>query len=221
MLALYTVVHGTNADADRVSQQVRSVHSAVRGRVRASAGRYRAGTEYSALDPALQLWVHSTLVDTGLVMYETFVSSLAAVDQEAFYQDMKLVARVFGVPVRTIPPTLSDFRAYQRDCVERGEVAVSDAARAVAATVLDPPIPFALRPAVRVLNLATVGLLPRELREQYGLPWNRPREALLRSSAAAVRRGLPLLPPQVRLLDPEDLSRRRKARPLGLLAAYG
>ena len=221
MLALYTVVHGTKADAERVSQQVRSVHEAVRGRIAARAGRYRAGSEYSALDPRLQLWVHSTLVDTGLVMHETFVSPLVAEDQEAFYEDMKLVAGIFGVPARIMPPTLADFRAYQRDCVERGEVAVTDAARAVAATVLDPPIPLALRPAVRVLNLATVGLLPRELRRQYGLPWSRAHDALLRSSAAAVRRGLPLLPSQVRLLDPEDLSRPRKARPLGLLAAYG
>ena len=221
MLALYTVVHGTTADAERVSRQVRAVHGAVRGRIRVRAGRYRAGTEYSALDPALQLWVHSTLVDTGLVMYETFVARLAAAEQEDFYQDMKVVARVFGVPAHIIPPTLSDFRTYQRDCVDREKVVVTDAARAVAATVLDPPVPLALRPAVRVLNLATLGLLPRPLREQYGLPWSRAHDALLRSSAAAVRRGLPLLPSQVRLLDPEDLSRRRKARPLGLLAAYG
>jgi uncharacterized protein (DUF2236 family) len=220
MLALYTVVHGTKADAERVSQRVRSVHATVRGRIPARMGELAARTEYSALDPKLQLWVHSTLVDTGLVMHETFVSPLEAAEQEAFYDEMKVVARVFGVPARILPPTLADFRAYQRDCVERGEVVVTDAARAVAATVLDPPVPRALRPAVRVLNLATVGLLPWDLREQYGLPWSRAREALLRSSAASVRRGLPLLPARVRLLDPEDLERRRKARPLGLLAAF-
>jgi uncharacterized protein (DUF2236 family) len=220
MLALYTVVHGTKADAERMSRRVRAVHAGVRGRLAAPLGSFAAGSAYSALDPKLQLWVHSTLVDTGLVMHETFVARLAPVEQEAFYAQMKVVARVFGVPARIIPRTLADFRAYQESCLDGGEVRVTDAARAVAATVLDPPVPLALRPAVRVLNLATVGLLPRELREQYELPWGRAREGLLRSSAAAVRRGLPLVPSQVRLLDPEDLSRRRKARPLGLLAAF-
>src|SRR2546427_622103 len=63
MVALYTVVHGTKADADAVAAQVRGVHARVAG--------VANGRRYSALDPELQLWVHSTLVDTGLVVYET------------------------------------------------------------------------------------------------------------------------------------------------------
>jgi len=55
------------------------------------------------------MWVHATLVDTGLVMYQTFVGRLERDVQEAFYDDMRLVARIFGVPARVVPPTLADF----------------------------------------------------------------------------------------------------------------
>jgi uncharacterized protein (DUF2236 family) len=212
MVALYTVVHGTKRDADRVASQVRAVHERVAG--------VTEGREYSALDPALQLWVHSTLVDTGLVMYETFVGRLAEDDRQAFYAEMKAVARVFGIPPRVLPRTLAAFRAYQGRCLESDELVVTDAARAVAATVLEPPLPLALRPAARVLNLATVGLLPPQIRERYGLGWNAAHATTLRLCAASVRRTLPLLPARVRLLDPEDLTARRRDRPLGLLAAF-
>ena len=208
MVALYTVVHGTKEAADRVAARVRAVHERVAG---ATDGR-----AYSALDPELQLWVHSTLVDTGLVMYETFVGRLEENEREAFYAEMKIVARVFGV----LPRTLDDFRAYQRRCLETGELVVTDAARAVAATVLEPPLPLALRPAARVLNLATVGLLPPQLREQYGLGWTTAHATAFRLAAGSVRRTLPLLPARVRLLDPDDLTARRRDRPLGLLAAF-
>lgn len=162
--------------------------------------------------------MHATLVDTGLVMYETFVGQLSEADREAFYADMKTVARVFGVPARVLPRTLADFRDYERRCVEQ-DLVVSAAARAVAATVLDPPVPLPLRPPARVLNLATVGLLPAPIRTQYGLRWTPAHAMALRAAAASVRRTLPLFPARVRLLDPIDLAERRRDRPLGLLAA--
>jgi uncharacterized protein (DUF2236 family) len=78
---------------------------------------------------------------------------------------MKVVAGYFDVP--SIPATLAEFREYQRETIPT--LRVGDDARAVASTVLAPPVPRALRPLVRVLNVVTVGLLPAELREQYGL----------------------------------------------------
>lgn len=220
MVALYTVVHGSRAEADRVGLAVGAVHRAVNGRLSRPLGPYPAGTRYSALDPALQMWVHATLVDTGLVMFETFVGRLDRGERERFYADMKVVAEVFGVPRATIPRTFIEFRDYMEGCLSSREVVVSDPARAVAEVVLRPPLPRALLPAVRTVNLATIGLLPPMLREQYGFRWSRADEAVLRASAAGVRRLLPLLPSSLRVLDPEDLRRRRKARPLGLLVAY-
>ncbi len=220
MTALYTVVYGSKAEAERAGARVRSVHAKVSGRIRERMGVFPAGTPYSAQDPALQLWVHATLVDTGLVMYETYVRPLARDEQEGFYQDMKVVARMFGMPAGVIPATLADFWAYKRERLASDEIRVTDAARKVGEVVLDPPVPFVLRPAFRALKLATIGLLPEELRAQYGLRWNAAHQALLAASAESVRRLLlPRLPARLRVVGPEDLAERSKARPLGLLAA--
>jgi uncharacterized protein (DUF2236 family) len=119
---------------------------------------------------------------------------------EEFYEQMKTVATVFGVPEAVHPRTLADFRAYQRGMIASGEVRVGDDARAVAEAVLRPPVPTALRPAVRALALSNVGLLPEPLREQYGLRWSRAHGLWLAASSQSSRRlVVPLLPKPLRL----------------------
>ena len=71
-------------------------------------------------------------------------------------------------------------------------------ARAIAATVLSPPVPLPLRPALRALAVQSAGLLPPALREQYGLRWTRADGLALRASSQSCRRLVPLLPPVLR-----------------------
>jgi uncharacterized protein (DUF2236 family) len=203
MTALYTIVFGTRAEADRIGDIVRTVHRHVRGE--------RDGRAYSAADPELMLWVHSTLVDTGLAMYETYVGAVEPALAEEFYEQMKVVATVFGAPPEIHPPTLADFRAYQRAMLET-ELRVGADAREVARSILEPPVPAALRPAVRGLVLANIGLLPEPLRDQYGLPWGRARHAFLAASSRSARHiVVPLLPKPLRLTQ---------RVPLRVLAAF-
>src|SRR5204863_693630 len=102
----------------------------------------------------------------GLVMYETFVGSLEREVQEAFYDDMKLVARIFGVPRQVVPSTLADFEDYRRELLRGDVLRVGQDARAVAGVVLRPPVPAALRPGFGALGALTAALLPEELRER-------------------------------------------------------
>ena len=190
MTGLYTIVFGTREEAERVGTVTRAAHEGVCGG--------RGGRSYSAAEPALMLWVHSTLVDTGLVMYETFVRQLEPAMAEDFYQQMKVVATLFGVPPDVHPPTLSDFRSYQRSMLESEEVRVGPDACAVAATVMAPPAPLPLRPALRAIAAQGAGLLPPTLREQYGLRWTRADGLALRASSQSCRRLLPLLPAVLR-----------------------
>lgn len=221
MNAIYTVVYGTRAEADRAAARVRTIHAGVRGSIPEHRGLYPAGTCYAAREPRLLLWVHGTLVDTALVMHETFVRPLKEEEREAFYEDMKLVAKLFGTPASVIPGTFSDFQAYRRERLASGEIVVTDAAREVAETVLRPPLPLALRPALEALGLLTAGLLPESLREQYDLRWDRARAALLAASAQALRRAvLPLLPDIVRTVGPERRARDRRMLPFDPLTAF-
>jgi uncharacterized protein (DUF2236 family) len=202
MTALYTIVFGTRAQGEHIGAITRAAHSRVSGT--------RGGRTYSAADPALMLWVHSTLVDTGLAVYETYVGRVEPMIAEEFYEQMKVVATVFGVPPEIHPPTLADFRSYQRSLLDSGEVRVSADAHAVAAAMFAPPVPLPLRPALRALATQGVGLLPPTLREQYGLPWTRADRLALLASSRSCRRLVPLLPPVLR---------RTERLPLRLLTA--
>lgn len=192
MAALYTIVFAPREEADRVGELTRRAHGRVRGE--------RDGRPYSARDPELMLWVHSTLVHTGIGMYETYVAPLEPAAEEEFYEQMKVVATVFGVPPDVHPRTLADFRAYQSRMIASGEARVGDDARAVARTVLDPPVPAAFRPGLREVALASAALVPDELRAQYGLRSGPARRVLHAASARSARRlVVPLLPRPLRL----------------------
>ena len=67
--------------------------------------------------------------------------------------------------------------------------------------VLKPPVPLAARPLLELANQITVGLLPREIRRQYGLRWDPARALALHGGAEYVKRVVvPLLPGRVRLV---------------------
>lgn len=106
--ALYLIVYGSTEEAERAGEAVRGVHAHVRGRTRTQLGPFPAGTRYAASDPDLMLWVHATLVETSLAVYGRFVGRLAPDEEEAYYREMALVARVFGLPSSALPATLAD-----------------------------------------------------------------------------------------------------------------
>jgi uncharacterized protein (DUF2236 family) len=196
--ALYTVVFGTCAEADAAGARVQAAHRRVHGRIRAPMGVFPAGTPYSATDPELQVWVHSTLVSTGIAMHETYVGPLTPEDCETFYEEMKVVARIFGVPDGALPATIDDMHAHEQRLLDEGVLCVTDAARLVARTVLSPPVPVAFRLPLAALARANAGLLPPQLREQYGVHWNQLYAFGLAASSRASRALLPVAPSPLR-----------------------
>ena len=49
-----------------------------------------------------------------------------------------------------------------------------------------------------MFRFVTVGMLPRRLREQYGLPWDGRRKLVLRAGTTATRTMLTMVPPPIR-----------------------
>jgi uncharacterized protein (DUF2236 family) len=188
MTALYTIVFGTRAEADRMGQIVQLVHTSVRGELREDVGLFSAGTPYAADDPELMLWVHGTLVDTGIAMHEAYLGPLSRDDRAAFYREMSVVARVFGVPEAALPRTLVDFDEFRQDLVARSVLAIGPDARVVELSVLKPPVPLPLRPAVRAVTLAGIALLPDDVRELYGLRLGATRSAVITAARTSLRR---------------------------------
>jgi uncharacterized protein (DUF2236 family) len=195
---------GTRAEADAAARRVRAMHRQVRGRLRRPVGRYPAGTEYRADDPELLLWVLFTLVDSGLVVYRTYVGALSPEEESAYWADYRVIGRLFGLRERDMPRTLADLDDYRRSMLEGDALHVTDWARERArAIVLEPPVPLAARPLVEAINFVTIALLPDRIRSEYGFSPVPPafvRKAVVRVGGEYVKRAvLPLLPERMRL----------------------
>jgi uncharacterized protein (DUF2236 family) len=203
-----TTVFGSAAQALRAVRAIEGIHDHVHGVLEDDDGPFRRGTPFDANDPALLFWVHATLVDSALLVYERCVGRLTARERAAFYAESTISARLFGIPSDRIPPTLPDFRAYMRDMLRGPTLAVGPTSRAIAAALLDPPLPLGLRQLAGSTRLFTVGLLPPSIRRRYGYPWSGTRDRALRMLTAAIRTGLPVLPliartfPQARRASP-------------------
>jgi uncharacterized protein (DUF2236 family) len=182
--ASYTMVFGTTEEAERTAAAIRAVHDRV------------TGPGYYANDPALVMWVHATLVDTSVRLYERFVRPLSMAERCEYYEQSMLQASMLGCPASEQPATWLDFRAYVRSMV--GSLTVSDTARSLAHDVLHPRVPRVTEPVVEIARQLTAGLLPRPLRDQYGLSWDRPRKLALIGASAASRQVLPRLPAPLR-----------------------
>ena len=206
-----TIGFGSRAEADRLTARVRAMHRRVRGRLAEAAGPYPAGTPYAADDPDLLLWVLFTLVDSALVVYRKYVRPLPREEEAAYWDDFKVVGRLFGLRPGDLPETVADLEAYRRRMLDgdikggTGELFVSDWARERArAIVLQPPVPWIARPLVETVNFITVALLPDPIREGYGfapLPPLALRRALVAGGAEYVKRAvIPFLPDRLRLV---------------------
>jgi uncharacterized protein (DUF2236 family) len=185
--ALYLIAFGTKEEAERAAEVVQAVHTRVRGCTRTQLGRFPPGTPYSASDPELMLWVHATLVQASLAAYERFVHPLSHEDQERYYQEMALVARLFGTPASVIPRSLADFREYFAAEINGETIAVTAPAKEVAAVILEARLPTPLRVFVPAHRLSTAALLPPRLRDQYGLRWSAFHELALQLAARSMR----------------------------------
>jgi uncharacterized protein (DUF2236 family) len=201
---LHAIGFGSRAEANEVTRRVRAMHRQVQGRLRQQVGPFPAGTEYRADDPELLLWVLFTLVDSGLVVYRTYVGALTREEEAAYWRDYRTVGRLFGLRADEMPRTLADLDDYRRSMLEGDTLVVTDWARERArAIVLDPPVPLAARPLVETANFVTIALLPDPIRRQYGFSPMPPafvRKALVRAGGEYVKRAvLPLLPARMRL----------------------
>ena len=94
---LHAIGFGSREEANEAARRVRAMHRRVRGRLRQPVGRFPAGTEYRADDPELLLWVLFTLVDSGLVVYRTYVRDLSREEEAAYWKDYRTVGRLFGL----------------------------------------------------------------------------------------------------------------------------
>jgi uncharacterized protein (DUF2236 family) len=197
---LDAIAWGPADRAERLTARVRAMHARVRGTLTEAAGPFPAGTPYRADDPALLLWILACIVDSSVLVYDQYVTSMDDDDRERYWQDYKVIGRHFGLADADLPATWGDFRAYVDGVVASGDLVVTPRARELGLEiVMHPPVPVHLRPLVELANFVTVGLLPPGVRRQYGFSWDPARALARRGGAEYLKRVVvPLLPQGVR-----------------------
>lgn len=199
--AMTTISFGPPPARDATVARLRRVHDTV-------TGALEDGEPYEANDPSLLLWVHATLIDTVLEVERRYLGYLSADERSMFYDESRVLASAFEIPERLVPATLPAFEDYM--AAQEGTLQVSPTARKLARSILFPRVPLVPSPFWEPIRLVTVDMLPRLLREGYGLRWDRNRKRLLRTSQLAVRAVLPRIPRLVRNLP--TTARRGLAR---------
>ncbi len=208
------ITFGSRAQADRAAARIRRVHTRINGRLSESAGRWPAGTPYTAEDVDALCWVLATLGDTTLLIYETVYGSLPDHVSEAYLADTARLGEFLGIPVNRPPRTRRELSRYLADRIADGTVAVGDVGRRVATDLSALRVPLwqrvTVRPWLRFSLDVAAATLPAAIRAQYGDALPNPRRRLLSTGARLARTVLPRLPVALRT-DPIARAAIRRA----------
>lgn len=165
MTFVYASVFATPEQFAVVRRSVNRAHAPVR------AEATEASPGYSAFDPELQLWVAATLYGTMVDLHDRVFGPLPAGQAEEVYRAFTRTGLNLQVPPERWPPSRDAFTDYWDGMV--AQLRVTDATRAVARQILYPhAVPLWLRAFLPDVRLATAGLLPDSVRQQFGLPWD-------------------------------------------------
>ena len=165
------LIFGTTHEANTMARNINRLHHTVQGTLHESIGHYTAGEAYNAMEPLALLWVHIVFVDSMLTAYKTFVGPLSEAECEQYWQESCRYARLLGLTDTTLPVSYAAVQQYIREALASGEIAIGPAAHFIAQKVLYPPMPLLRRPLWMIVRLITVGQLPPDIRQAYGLPW--------------------------------------------------
>jgi uncharacterized protein (DUF2236 family) len=160
---LATVSFGDRAAAERAAARVRRVHEHITGTDQVT------GLRYAASDPALLLWVHATLVESGIVASAAFGTPLSAGDSDAYVAEMAATAELVGVPAGLAPASLGDLESYLT--ATRPELRCTPAAAESMAYLLDPPgLDEDVAEIWADVRAGVLAVLPAWALEMYGYP---------------------------------------------------
>jgi uncharacterized protein (DUF2236 family) len=196
---VFTLVFGSLPQALAAARRLHRRHSVVTGVMPATLGAYAEGSPYRANTSSALMWVHATLVDTALRVYELVLPPLHAEARERYYAECRLLGSLFGIQREEQPRDWMEFSTYIAEQVASQSVAVGDTAREIGSTVMSGAGRFPVPHWYRDL---TAALLPERLRDQYELEHGE-RERRRAARALSVIRSLyPALPTGLRHVSP-------------------
>ena len=151
---------GSTEAAHRTVESVKRIHQRVKGVA-------PDGRPYSASDPHLLTWVHTTEIDSFLVAVQTYGSTeLTKAEADQYVAEMAELGRMMGGV--DVPESVAEISKYYRRM--QPELLGTRQAREAVRFLLWPPVPLQIRPAYGAVAAAAVATLPKFVRRELWLP---------------------------------------------------
>ncbi|MEP7158061.1 MAG: oxygenase MpaB family protein [Chloroflexota bacterium] len=203
------LVFGDGPTAEGAVKRLNSVHAGVRGDVRDPEAT-KVAWAYRALDPELLLWVQATLIVTSVRAYVRWVAPLSAHEKDRFWQEARRVGVRLGIPLSLSPtdwPALADY--WRRMLSPDGPIHATPTAKRMAPLIARPPLPMVPGIAVDLAAIPGLALLPKRLRQEFGIGWDDRRELLARALGLAIRGWVKVVPADLRSMPQASAAYRR------------
>ena len=203
------LVFGDGAAAERAVRKLNGIHAGIRGTVADDEARHVAES-YRAMDPELLLWVQTTLIVTSVRAYRRWVGPLTRTELDRFWHEARAVGVRLGIPLTLSPADWPALTAYwRRMLAASGPIHVTPTARALAPMITRPPIAFVPGVAIDILALPGLSLLPKRLRQEFGIGWDSSRELAAASLGVAIRVWTKVVPTSLRSMPQARAAFRR------------
>ena len=196
--AMLALTFGSAEEMREHADRINAIHRRVHGVLHQSTRLYPAGTRYSATDPELLRWVHATLIESQLRAYELFVGRLTADEKDQYCAEAAAVAPLLNIPDAFLPTDVAALERYLDAMYSSSIIEVTGSARTLAQTLLRPAGGRMIEPVMVLGRLATIGLLPSDIRVAYGFPWDGRRQRRLLRAASVLRGIRRVVPPVLR-----------------------
>lgn len=195
-----TMVFGTTDEAIAAARRLYRRHAMVSGALGEDAGIFAAGSGYHANDVAALRWVFATLADSAIVAFELVNPPLSTEKRERYYAELGRFAGFFGIPQTALPQGWPAFARYVEQMVGSDVLAVSDAARCIAAELFAGAGTWLRSPFwYRAL---TACMLPQRLRSEFGLSYGPAEQRAAKRAVAMLRFVYPGMPTRLRYIAP-------------------
>lgn len=196
---VFSMVFGNTDQVMRVANNVYQLHAKIQGTLPEDSGAFGKDSYYQANEVGAMLWVHATLWDTQVKMYELVYGPLPKHEREQYYQETKLFAYLFGIPESAIPPTWDDFQAYMDTMLASDQITARRVGKEMGHMVFNFGGP--LQPALSWLELMTAFMLTPRLAREFGLPEDTPaNRKKFERGLKMVKTVYPRLPGRVRFI---------------------
>ncbi len=216
---VFTMVFGTLDQAMAAARHLYTLHTRITGELSEDVAAYRRGSRYEANEVAALRWVFATLVESGVMAYESVLPPLLPAEREQYYAESRLLAGLFGIPAEALPENWAAFAEYNRAIHASDTLGVSQGARRIGHSLLEgagswihPPLWY---------RALTAAWLPARFREEFGLPFGKRERRSAERALCWLPRLYRRLPPAVRFSGPwQEAQARLNHAQAGLIVEW-